>query len=93
MPNPIECIFTLIALFSLFLAISFLLSLIYGSNKRYNDPSVEKTDEQVTEKQGAKIYYIEKYKKPPVKRRKKKAQIALKGTILTPEEFKRINKE
>lgn len=81
MPNPINSIFILAILFTvsfiICLVISFLL-MLKGKQKQETP-----TNEQET------IYKIQKT--PTRKRRQKQNTVLIKGTILSPEEFKNKN--
>lgn len=86
MPNPLSAFLLLFAIFCLFLATSFMLNILYHYKVDNNPNQPEKEDKNANQ---SKIYYIERIKRPKT-RKTKKPSIALKGTILTPEQFKKI---
>ena len=89
MPTPLKGVLTLCATFLILLAFSFVLSVIF-KRKNQNDKVVGQPQKNASKQQnGEKIYYIENYKRPPKRRRK--PSVALKSTIISPEEFKRKN--
>lgn len=98
MPNPISTFFLLLALFSLLLAFCFALTLLFHfklDNKQPSErapaPQNESAPKTKSSTSNSKIYYIQSYKPQKRKRAKsKKPTIALKGAVLTPEEFKKI---
>ena len=92
MPDPIECVFILIVLFSLLLATSFFISIAFAVKNGNKFQENDAEDELKNTANVSKIYYVERYKKSPTAKRKKrkKAQIALKGTIIGADKLEKI---
>lgn len=103
MPNPVECIFVLIALFCIFLGVSFVLSILY-SFKRINTPSTlsnaKKNDDNHLKNKNANKSYKRApnaratqnnvyYVKNYKTKRRKGAKIPFEGVVISPEEFKK----
>ncbi|MBQ7407936.1 MAG: hypothetical protein IJW13_01500 [Clostridia bacterium] len=87
MPNPFIAILLLIAIFCILMVISFTLSIAYSSKAKAKKEQNEKAGSSEQEQPQNKIYYIEKYRSSPKKRKRRTPSIALKGTVVTPEEF------
>lgn len=104
MPDPFIMILMLSLIFLFMLGVSFIINAIYvlkgkpdknsnsDKNQKPKKPPEQKTENPPDENtECGKIYYIEKYKQNPVKRKKRKPDIALKGTVISPEEFKKFS--
>lgn len=85
MPNPIETILLLVALFSLFLAFSFMICIVYkvnGENKvATKTPAKKKISKNVCPN------------KNPKKPRRKKPDVPIKSTVISPSEFKSLSQK
>ena len=92
MPDPVECIIILVVLFSVLLATSFFITIAFAIKNGIKLENEQAEDRLKNTANVNKIYYVERYKKSPTTKRKrrKKAQIALKGTIISADKLEKI---
>ena len=102
MPNVAQGILITLAVFSFCFSLVFLLrfaalyaAFVKKEKEEENSPSVYRTSNDGEEaRSDPKIYYIRATQnKPKRKRARKKTDVALKGIILRPEQFRRIRDE
>lgn len=85
MPNPIETILLLVALFALFLAFSFMICIVYKTNSEVRNAT--KTPSK--KKSITNSYHNKKPKNP----RRKKPDVPIKSTVISPSEFKSLSQK
>ena len=92
MPDPVECIIILVVLFSVLLATSFFITIAFAIKNGIKFENDQADDDLKNTANVNKIYYVERYKKSPTTKRKKrkKAQIALKGSIISADKLEKI---
>ena len=82
MPNPFFCLLVLLVIFLLLLALCIFVQFSLLSKQSFNADQPKKEE---------KIYYVKKYKRRKARKKPSEDTIAIKGTLLSPDEFNKQN--
>lgn len=91
MPHPIDAILTLIAIFSLLLALSFLISVAFSLSRENGQKNI-KLNKNANKSSQDNVFYLENSNKKDKREKRKQPDVALKSTLIKPKEFSKNEK-